>query len=408
MIFAMKRIFAHNGNLSKPMIFIIMFGIVSMFSDMTHESVTSIRGVFLSIVGASAATIGFISGLGELIGYGMRYVFGRIADRTKRYWPMVFLGYALELAAIPALALVGEHGWIAACVLLVVQRMGKAVKKPAKDTITSFASFGLGQGKSFAILELLDQIGAFLGPVLLYVVMLFKTSGSTFERYSFCFAMLIIPAVITMLMLWLTRRKFPNPEQFEPTPKEYTPFKMQRQFIYYIIGISLFAFGFIDYSLIIMHVSRLNIFSSDTIPLIYAGAMIIDAIAALIFGWLFDHRGTLALVLSTMLSVLFPILIFGFGSRVPVLWGVAMWGVGMGAQETILKAAVATMVPKQSRATGYGIFECSFGFFWFIGSWLLGALYDVNLTAMIVVSMVAQLFAIPMYILSYRKSRQTI
>lgn len=390
------------------MIFIIMFGIVSMFSDMTHESVTSIRGVFLSIVGASAATIGFISGLGELIGYGMRYVFGRIADRTKRYWPMVFLGYALELAAIPALALVGEHGWIAACVLLVVQRMGKAVKKPAKDTITSFASFGLGQGKSFAILELLDQIGAFLGPVLLYVVMLFKTSGSTFERYSFCFAMLIIPAVITMLMLWLTRRKFPNPEQFEPTPKEYTPFKMQRQFIYYIIGISLFAFGFIDYSLIIMHVSRLNIFSSDTIPLIYAGAMIIDAIAALIFGWLFDHRGTLALVLSTMLSVLFPILIFGFGSRVPVLWGVAMWGVGMGAQETILKAAVATMVPKQSRATGYGIFECSFGFFWFIGSWLLGALYDVDLTAMIVVSMVAQLFAIPMYILSYRKSRQTI
>lgn len=390
------------------MIFIIMFGIVSMFSDMTHESVTSIRGVFLSIVGASAATIGFISGLGELIGYGMRYVFGRIADRTKRYWPMVFLGYALELAAIPALALVGEHGWIAACVLLVVQRMGKAVKKPAKDTITSFASFGLGQGKSFAILELLDQIGAFLGPVLLYVVMLFKTSGSTFERYSFCFAMLIIPAVITMLMLWLTRRKFPNPEQFEPTPKEYTPFKMQRQFIYYIIGISLFAFGFIDYSLIIMHVSRLNIFSSDTIPLIYAGAMIIDAIAALIFGWLFDHRGTLALVLSTMLSVLFPILIFGFGSRVPVLWGVAMWGVGMGAQETILKAAVATMVPKQSRATGYGIFECSFGFFWFIGSWLLGALYDVDLTAMIVVSMVAQFFAIPMYILSYRKSRQTI
>ncbi|MDT3388690.1 MAG: MFS transporter, partial [Bacteroidota bacterium] len=254
----------------------------------------------------------------------------------------------------------------------------------------------------------LDQIGAFLGPVLLYVVMLFKTSGSSFERYSFCFAMLIIPAVITMLMLWLTRRKFPNPEQFEPTPKEYTPFKMQRQFVYYIIGISLFAFGFIDYSLIIMHVSRLNIFSSDTIPLIYAGAMIIDAIAALIFGWLFDHRGTLALVLSTMLSVLFPILIFGFGSRVPVLWGVAMWGVGMGAQETILKAAVATMVPKQSRATGYGIFECSFGFFWFIGSWLLGALYDVNLTAMIVVSMVAQLFAIPMYILSYRKSRQTI
>ena len=388
--------------MTKAMVFILMFGFVSMFSDMTHESVTSIRGVFLSIVGASAATIGFISGLGELVGYGMRYVFGRIADKTKHYWTMVFIGYGLELAAIPSLALVGEHGWIAACLLLVIQRMGKAIKKPAKDTVTSFASFQIGQGKSFAIMEMIDQIGAFLGPTLLYVVMLFKTSGTTFERYSFCFAMLIIPAAITMFLLWMTRRKFPNPEKFEPTPKEYIAFKVDRRFIYYIIGISLFAFGFLDYSLIVMHISRLGIFNADTIPLIYSGAMIVDAISALVFGWMFDKRGTLALVLSTLLSVVFPFLIFMFNTSVPVLLGVAMWGIGMGAQESILKAAVATMVPKQSRATGYGIFECSFGLFWFLGSWIMGVLYDISLPAMIAVSMLGQLLAIPFYILSNR------
>lgn len=394
-----------HGGMSQAMVFIIMFGVVSLFSDMTHESVTSIRGVFLSLVGASAATIGFISGLGELIGYGMRYVFGRIADKTKRYWPMVFLGYAIELAAIPALALVGDHGWVAACALLVMQRMGKAVKKPAKNTITSFASFQIGAGKSFAILEFLDQIGAFLGPVLLYVVMLFKTEGSLFERYSFCFAMLLIPACITMGMLLLTKQKFPHPEKFEPTPKEYVPFKMQKQFVFYLIGISLFAFGFIDYSLIVMHISREALFSIETIPLIYSGAMIVDAVAALFFGWLFDKKGVLALVTSTFLSVLFPLLIFGFHNSLPLLLGVAMWGVGMGAQETILKAAVSTMVPKQSRATGYGIFECAFGLFWFLGSWLLGVLYDFNPTAMIVVSMIAQLTAIPMYVLAGRKTQ---
>lgn len=402
----MKKIFSNSGTMTKAMIFILMFGFVSMFSDMTHESVTSIRGVFLSIVGASAATIGFISGLGELVGYGMRYVFGRIADKTKKYWPMVFIGYTLELAAIPSLALVGEHGWIAACLLLVIQRMGKAIKKPAKDTVTSFASFQIGQGKSFAIMEMIDQIGAFLGPTLLYVVMLFKTSGTTFERYSFCFAMLIIPAVITMFLLWMTRRKFPNPEKFEPTPKEYIAFKIDRRFIFYIIGISLFAFGFLDYSLIVMHISRLGIFTADTIPLIYSGAMIVDAFSALVFGWMFDKRGSLALVLSTLLSVVFPFMIFMFNTSVPVLLGVAMWGIGMGAQESILKAAVATMVPKQSRATGYGIFECSFGLFWFIGSWIMGVLYDSSLLAMIAVSMLGQLLAIPFYILSNRVARE--
>ena len=161
-------------HLSQAMLFILLFGIVSLFSDMTHEGASSIRGAYMSLLGASAGAIGFVSGLGELIGYSMRYVFGRLTDKTKHYWPMVILGYVLDIIAVPALALVGEHGWLAACLLLVIQRMGKAIKKPAKDTVMSFAASQEGAGKSFGIQELLDQIGAFLGPVLLYLVMLLR------------------------------------------------------------------------------------------------------------------------------------------------------------------------------------------------------------------------------------------
>ena len=152
---------------SRAMTFIILFGIVSLFSDMTHEGASSIRGAYLALLGASAGTVGFIAGLGELIGYSMRYVFGKITDRTRKYWPMVIFGYILDILAVPALALVGEGGWIAAAALLVIQRMGKAIKKPAKDTIMSFAASQEGVGKSFGIQEMLDQIGAFLGPVFL-------------------------------------------------------------------------------------------------------------------------------------------------------------------------------------------------------------------------------------------------
>ena len=404
----------NKKKLSQAMLFIILFGIVSLFSDMTHEGASSIRGAYLSLLGASAATIGFVSGLGELIGYSMRYVFGKLTDKTKHYWPMTILGYVLDVLAVTALALVGEHGWIAACALLVIQRMGKAIKKPAKDTIMSFAASQEGVGKSFGIQEVLDQIGAFLGPVLLYLVMLFKTDGTTFEVYSTCFAVLAIPGAMTLILLIITRYKFPNPEHFEPEPKEFIPFKMKKEFVLYIAGISLFAFGFIDYSIIIMHVSRTyahlsgclaetgSLVTTGTLPLLYAGAMLVDAVAALVFGLMYDKRGVRALVWSTLISAPFAVFVFMFDSVPMLLLGVALWGVGMGAQESILKAAVTSMVPKTSRATGYGIFECSFGAFWFLGSWLLGVLYDVSIPAMVVVSTVVQLAAIPLYIASSR------
>ena len=399
---------------SQAMAFIVLFGVVSLFSDMTHEGASSIRGAYLALLGASAGTIGFISGLGELIGYSMRYVFGRLTDKSRRYWPMTIAGYVLDIIAVPALALVGEHGWLAACALLVVQRMGKAIKKPAKDTIMSFAASQEGVGRSFGIQEVLDQIGAFLGPVLLYLVLLFEQDGSTFDAYARCFAFLAIPGAVTLILLLVTKHKFPNPERFEPEPKEFVPFRMKKEFVLYVAGISLFAFGFIDYSIIIMHVSRTYahlgsalaettaLVSSGTLPLLYAGAMLVDAVAALVFGLLYDKKGVSALVWSTLLSAPFAVFIFAFRSVPMLLLGVALWGVGMGAQESILKAAVTSMVPKTSRATGYGIFECSFGVFWFLGSWLLGVLYDASLPAMIAVSVLAQLAAIPLYLASDR------
>ena len=207
----------------------------------------------------------------------------------------------------------------------------------------------------------------------------------------------------------MTKHKFPNPERFEPAPKEYVSFKIKKTFIFYIAGISLFAFGFIDYSLIIMHVSKTYTgiasgfaetsatINGETLPLLYAGAMLVDAVAALFFGMMYDKKGVKALIWSTVISAPFPVLIFGVHSIPAVILGIGLWGVGMGAQESILKAAVTTMVPKTCRATGYGIFECSFGIFWFLGSWLLGVLYDFSISAMIIVSVAAQLAAIPLY-----------
>lgn len=384
--------------------FIVLMGVVSLFSDMTHEGGKSIFGAYLSLTGASAAAVGFVSGFGELIGYSLRCATGRLADRTKRYWLLTILGYAVDLLAVPALALVPENGWLWAAALIVVERAGKAVKKPAKDTLLSFAAAQNGVGRSFALQELLDQLGAFLGPVALFAVMYFKGSGDSFADYRRCFALLAAPALVTLGLLLAARCLFPRPEKFEPDTKKAAVgnFAFGKKFTLYIAGISLFALGFMDFAMISMHVSRRGLMSPGGLPLLYAAAMGVDAGAALVFGWLYDRWGMKALALSALLTAPFSALIFLLPGGGALYAGAALWGVGMGAQESILKAAVATLVPKERRSSGYGSFQTAFGVCLFAGGWLMGCLYDRSPAGMALFSMSAELGAAALF---WRTSR---
>jgi MFS family permease len=258
--------------------------------NMTHEGAKSIYGAYLYLAGASAATIGFVTGLGEFVGYSFRLVAGVITDHKKNYWTMTIIGYIFNMAAIPALALIPKNGWIFACILIVVERMGKAIQYPAKNNLVSFASTQLGEGKSFAIQEFLDKLGAFLGPLILFLVMLIKKDRNQFSAYSLCFATLGIPAVFTLIALFSAKRKFPNPEDFDISKTPRTKIRLKSSFIFYMVLISLHAFGFIDFTLITMHISKLSLVASDTLPILYSGAMLADAFAALFFGWLYDKK----------------------------------------------------------------------------------------------------------------------
>lgn len=388
--------------LSGPFLFITLMGFVSLFSDMTHEGARSVLGDFLQLTGASAAAIGFVSGFGELLGYGLRIVSGWLADRSKRYWTLIIVGYAIQVLAIPALALTSDDGWIFACALIIIERVGKAIKKPAKNALVSFASSEIGQGKGFAYQEFLDQLGAFLGPVMLFAISLIKGAGDQLSTYRLCFLALGAPALITIALTLLAKRKYPHPETFDKWQDKGERFTLRRPFIFYLIAICLFAFGFIDFTLITMHTVRTGLFSNETISLLYALAMIVDAFAALLFGWLYDRIGIRSLILSTLLSTSFSILIFLFNTRLAIISGIILWGIGMGAQESIMKAAVSRFVPRSARSTGFGIFETGFGIAWFAGSWLLGALYDVSIPVMVAISVGAQLLAVPFYAVTTR------
>ncbi len=385
--------------------FIVLMGVVSMFSDMTHEGGKSILGAYLTLTGASAAAVGFISGFGELAGYSLRYLTGRLADRTKWYWTLTILGYAIDLFAVPALALVPENGWLWAAALLIVERGGKALKKPAKDTLLSFVASQNGVGKSFALQEFLDQLGAFLGPVILFAVMA-RSSAVSLAAYCRCFALLIFPALVTLALLFVARYLFPTPENFEPESRaeNFSRFGWGRRFTLYIAGISLFSLGFMDFPLITMHAAKTNLLTPGELPLLYAGAMAVDAFAALFFGWLYDRWDTKALVISTLLTAPFGFFVFLAPGQWALWVGASLWGIGMGAQESVLKAAVARLVPKARRSSGYGTFQTAFGVCLFLGSWFMGWLYERSLWEMVLFSVAAQVLAAILFLLSGRTS----
>ena len=386
--------------------FITLMGIVSLFSDMTHEGARSILGEYLNLAGATGATIGFVSGVGELCGYSLRLLSGIFADKTKKYWTLVIAGYTLQVLAIPALALIPQNGWVIACGLVILERVGKAIKKPAKNTLVSFAASEIGTGKGFAYQEFLDQLGAFLGPVMLFFIAAVKGTDNLFSTYRICFALLGIPAVITISLVVLAKVKYPHPEMFEKAQAATEEFHTQKSFVLYMIAICLFAFGFADFTLITLHAAKMEAFPASTLSLLYAAAMAVDAFAALFFGWLFDRIGLKALMLSTLCSAFFSCFIFLTGDPVLMGVGIVLWGVGMGAQESIMKAAVSKIIPSSMRSTGFGIFETGFGIAWFLGSWLLGALYDTNPGWLVVVSVSVQILAIVFYGFCIRKQKE--
>ena len=380
---------ALRGSFSRgnALAFVVLFGFTSMFGDIVYEGARSISGPYLAVLGASATTVGIVAGLGELVGYSLRVVFGYLSDRTHRYWPITISGYTLTMVAVPLLAVAGH--WQVAAVLLVLERLGKAIRTPARDAMLSHATSEMGRGWGFGLHEALDQVGATIGA--LFVAAALVTSDS----YRLGFALLAIPGALALGTLMSARLLYPAPHELETASPPLTPRGFPRRYWVYLAAVALVAAGYTDFPLIAFHFREESTIRESFIPLYFAVAMATDALAALVFGWLFDRVGLGILMAVSLLSALFAPLAF-LGNAPVALLGVALWGVGFGAQESIMRAAIAPMVSIQRRGTAYGIFNTGYGLFWFMGSALMGVLYDLSLPALIVFSSAMQLASVPM------------
>jgi MFS family permease len=379
--------------------FVLMVGAMSFFADFTYEGSRSIIGQYLGLLGAGALAISVTTGLGELLGYGLRLLSGPGADRTGRHWPIAICGYVLQMAVVPLLALAGT--WQVAAALIILERVGKAIRNPPRDAMLSHAAEEMGYGWGFGVHEALDQFGAMFGPL---VVALVLTLGR--HDYTTAFAVLAVPAAITLSLLGVARLAYPRPAELGPAERrpaspELAADRFPRRFWIYLAGAGLVSAGFADFPIMAYHFEGAGTVSATLTPVFYAAAMAVSGVGSLVCGRLFDRRGISILVPLTLLCAAYAPLAF-LGGFWPVLIGVCLWGLGMGVHESIIPAAVAGMVPPTRRASAFGIFTGVYGIAWFAGSTVIGALFSVSLGAVVAFAVVVQLAAIPCLLLARR------
>lgn len=384
---------------------IVLFGLVSLFGDILYEGARSVNGPYLKTLGANAAIVGLIAGTGELIGYVIRLFSGYFADKTKAYWFFTFIGYAL-LISVPLLSLSGI--WQIAAIFILIERFGKALRAPARDTIVSQAAKQIGTGMGFAIGEVMDQIGAVGGPLIFTFFFLFTgTAVKSVLDYQHGYGLFWIPFAVLMGCILFAYVRVPDPSVLEQASNvKPLPDKLSKVFWKYNIFSFFATMGLVNFLLMAYHFKAKGILSDAMIPLFYGIGMGLDAVAALIIGKYYDvlknkrgneNAGLLTLVVIPLFSLPISFLAFS-NSTAFAITSVMLWGIVMGAHETIMKSAIADLTPLKKRGTGYGIFNTGYGLAMFFGSAAMGFLYDISIPAVIILSVGLEIIAIPLFI----------
>ncbi|HZW43797.1 MAG TPA: MFS transporter [Dermatophilaceae bacterium] len=379
----------------RPWHFVLFFGLVSLFADMVYEGARSIIGPYLATLGASATIVGAVAGAGEFIGYGLRVVSGYLVQRRGHYWAWTITGYALTVLSVP---LIGSTNVIApALVLYGTERLGKAVRSPAKDTLLSYASTQTGRGTAFGVHQAMDQAGAMAGPLLLAAV-LSQHEGN----YRLAFGVLIVPGVVVLGLLFWLRHRVPDPLAYEveavvphaPVPHAPAPHgsgenseghvdrsarvDLPPLLWQYIGTIGLLSLGIASFPLLAFHAQTQHLLTSAQVPLLFALAMLVDGLSGLLMGRFYDRLGPQVLL---VVPVAAGVAAIAFTQNATLIWvGVAVWGLVHGVMDSTVKAVVTELVVPASRSIAFGWLALVRGLGLLAAGASLGFAYDQSIT----------------------------
>ncbi|MEA4892543.1 MAG: MFS transporter [Peptococcaceae bacterium] len=402
-----------KSSFSPAVTVIILFGVISLLGDVVYESARSVNSQYLNLLGVGAAKVGLIFGIGEFLGYFLRLIAGVLSDKSGKYWAFMFVGYGM-LLVVPLMGL--TMNWNILFILILMERIGKALRNPAKDTVLSqVAENQVGVGFAFGLQEALDQIGAFAGP-LIFTAVFYFTGKNGIAQYQTGYRWIFAAVIFLMLFLTYAYRKVKKDELIPAVNKrEFQAERLKPIFWLYTAFTFFCTLGFVNFSTVGYHLKDRGLMPDGSITLLYAAAMIVDAVTALLAGKAYDRlkakTGTKTgglLVLTAIPFITLPLPFLTLSSSIPmIITGMVLFGIVMGTHETVMRSAIADITPFNKRGTSYGVFNTAYGLALFCGSALMGWLYDRNQTGVIMYfAGAAELAALLLYFRMNRMVRQ--
>jgi MFS family permease len=356
---------------------VLLFGIISLMGDIVYEGGRGLVPDYLKFLGASAVIVGLVGGLGEFLGYAVRLISGYLADATRSYWAFIFIGYGL-IISIPLLGIASI--WQMAIILMLFERLGKAFRTPSRDTILSIVSKNIGLGKAFGIHELMDQIGAIMGPLIVASLMFY--SGN---NYRSTFLVLLIPFLILLAILTSVYRKIGS-RIIETKKKREEERRFAKSFYVYTLAVMLNTIGLIPAILILFKASTIlqPLGKQWIVPIIYLLIQGVDASVALLSGFAYDKYGIRVLMFPFILSIFPPFFVMLDTEFTSIIFAAFFFGIVLGMQESIYRAAVSEFAPITVRGRAYGIFNTAYGVGFLISGIIYGLFIDYKVSIILV------------------------
>lgn len=385
--------------MNTDLVLIVMIGLVDLFADMTYEGGRSMTGQFLGSLGASGSAITIIMGASEFLGYILRWCSGIIADKTRKYRMLIFIGYLLNMVALPLFSVLSST--TTAMLLIMLERCGRALRIPARDVVVSHTAESVGIGFGMSLREFFDQLGAILGPVIIALVWYMS------HNYRVSFAMLALPAVVTMLLIYKAISS-PAIRMFEQQSHKYIPVSHVHFSVawwWFLAAVISLGVATIDFQLLAYHMQHHEIMNAGSLAVLYGCGMAITAVGTLLMGKLFDRYGPYSMIaILALVSGYAPLALYG--EFLSCIVGVMLWSILYSCHGSFLAALVTKLVVVDARATAYGISGAALGIGWLVGSLLRGFLYGYSLMAMVIVTLLFHGMAMILFSNSFRHIHQ--
>ncbi|MCS7083855.1 MAG: hypothetical protein NZL90_02575 [Aquificaceae bacterium] len=349
---------------SKALKLIGLFGLVSLLADFTYEGARAILAPYLQSIGAGAFLIGFITGFGEAVSYLSRYSFGLMIERGVNPKRLLSLGYFLNIS-VGVLGIFQNLTLVS--VLFWTERLGKAMRSPARDIIIKDLSSSIGYARGFGIYGFFDQVGALLGPIFASIMLYLGLS------YGNTFLLLSIPGLFATFVLLYALKSY---------DREILKESSQKGVFFSVWGFGALQAGILSFGVLGLDLLKSG-FSSSEVAIFYALGMAFAGIGSLAFGEILSRSLALG-VFALMVFSAFGLMGL-LGSAYFDALGVIFWGLSLGGLESSSRTFIAI---QKGGGKHFGALELSLGLGALMGGIIQGGVYELSPKAVLVISIV--------------------